>query len=186
MVIDTARPLPGGPLAIDLLNTTWASSDGSVDWLQNDAAVKQFAGEHGHSVDSSDIDDVRSSLIESRELTRRLFRSASSDESLLADLNAVLASAQTVVVSDDAGPTLRVTGDRPHNGLAIEALVNAMELHRDQQHRVRPCDHHSCVLWFLDTSKAGRRRWCSMERCGNRNKAQRHYERQTKTSDAAP
>ena len=32
--------------------------------------------------------------------------------------------------------------------------------------RVRKCDQ--CVLHFHDTSKKGRRRWCSMQLCGNR------------------
>jgi len=32
--------------------------------------------------------------------------------------------------------------------------------------RVRKCD--KCVLHFLDTSKKGTRRWCSMQLCGNR------------------
>jgi predicted RNA-binding Zn ribbon-like protein len=28
---------------------------------------------------------------------------------------------------------------------------------------------------FLDVSKAGARRWCTMNSCGNRAKAHRHY-----------
>ena len=40
--------------------------------------------------------------------------------------------------------------------------------------RLRPCAAEDCGAWFLDTSKGGRRRWCSMERCGNRAKAARH------------
>ena len=32
--------------------------------------------------------------------------------------------------------------------------------------RVRKCDH--CVAHFCDTSKKGKRRWCSMQVCGNR------------------
>ena len=40
--------------------------------------------------------------------------------------------------------------------------------------RLRQCAAEDCVAWFLDTSKGGRRRWCSMERCGNRAKAARH------------
>jgi predicted RNA-binding Zn ribbon-like protein len=43
--------------------------------------------------------------------------------------------------------------------------------------RVRECDGHDCGWLFLDTSKAGRRRWCSMRICGNRAKAQRHRRR---------
>jgi predicted RNA-binding Zn ribbon-like protein len=43
--------------------------------------------------------------------------------------------------------------------------------------RVRECGSHDCRLLFVDTSRPGRRRWCSMERCGNRNKARAHRAR---------
>jgi predicted RNA-binding Zn ribbon-like protein len=36
--------------------------------------------------------------------------------------------------------------------------------------RVRECAADNCGLLFVDTSRPGRRRWCSMERCGNRAK----------------
>lgn len=36
--------------------------------------------------------------------------------------------------------------------------------------RVRECGSPDCRLVFVDTSRPGRRRWCSMERCGNRAK----------------
>jgi predicted RNA-binding Zn ribbon-like protein len=39
--------------------------------------------------------------------------------------------------------------------------------------RVRECAGERCGWLFLDTSKAGRRRWCSMADCGNRAKAKR-------------
>lgn len=37
-------------------------------------------------------------------------------------------------------------------------------------HRVRTCGADDCQLVYVDTSRPGRRRWCSMEHCGNRNK----------------
>ena len=40
--------------------------------------------------------------------------------------------------------------------------------------RVRECAGAGCGRLFVDTSKAARRRWCSMESCGNRAKVQRH------------
>lgn len=43
--------------------------------------------------------------------------------------------------------------------------------------RVRRCEAPGCGLWFLDRSKNGRRRWCSMARCGNRAKVAAHYRR---------
>lgn len=36
--------------------------------------------------------------------------------------------------------------------------------------RIRSCEGTNCPLIFVDTSRPGRRRWCSMERCGNRHK----------------
>lgn len=45
--------------------------------------------------------------------------------------------------------------------------------------RIRRCDGETCGWLFLDTSKAGRRRWCEMRRgCGNQAKARRHRARQ--------
>jgi predicted RNA-binding Zn ribbon-like protein len=43
--------------------------------------------------------------------------------------------------------------------------------------RVRACANPQCRWLFLDDSKAGTRRWCSMSACGNRAKAHRHYQR---------
>ncbi|XES01156.1 CGNR zinc finger domain-containing protein [Streptomyces sp. S1D4-11] len=33
--------------------------------------------------------------------------------------------------------------------------------------RVKECENPECSLLFLDDSQARRRRWCSMDRCGN-------------------
>jgi predicted RNA-binding Zn ribbon-like protein len=45
---------------------------------------------------------------------------------------------------------------------------------------VRECASPSCSWMFVDRSRTGRRRWCSMRTCGNRNKARRHYRRARK------
>jgi predicted RNA-binding Zn ribbon-like protein len=50
--------------------------------------------------------------------------------------------------------------------------------------RVRQCANPDCGWLFLDNSKAGNRRWCSMSACGNRAKAHRHYLRQKDTPTA--
>lgn len=48
----------------------------------------------------------------------------------------------------------------------------------DQLDRVRQCeDDRGCGFLFIDTSRNRSRRWCSMESCGNRAKARRHYGR---------
>ena len=48
----------------------------------------------------------------------------------------------------------------------------------DQASRVRECeDDRGCGYLFIDNTKNHSRRWCSMESCGNRAKARRHYSR---------
>jgi predicted RNA-binding Zn ribbon-like protein len=41
--------------------------------------------------------------------------------------------------------------------------------------KVKRCANPECGWLFLDDSRAGKRRWCSMSSCGNRAKARRHY-----------
>jgi predicted RNA-binding Zn ribbon-like protein len=50
--------------------------------------------------------------------------------------------------------------------------------HRTQIH---VCGAAGCGWLFLDTSRNQRRRWCSMQGCGNRAKARRFYERTRET-----
>jgi predicted RNA-binding Zn ribbon-like protein len=58
---------------------------------------------------------------------------------------------------------------------AAELLTSRADLER-----VRVCglhETHECSWLFMDTTRAGTRRWCSMASCGNKAKARRHYAR---------
>ncbi|CAN5556234.1 CGNR zinc finger domain-containing protein [soil metagenome] len=48
--------------------------------------------------------------------------------------------------------------------------------------RIRQCEGEHCPLTFLDSSRPGTRRWCAMERCGNRHKVRAHRERHSPDS----
>jgi predicted RNA-binding Zn ribbon-like protein len=50
-------------------------------------------------------------------------------------------------------------------------------------HRIRVCAADDCGLLFVDASRPGTRRWCSMQRCGNLAKVRTH--RQTRATGAA-
>jgi predicted RNA-binding Zn ribbon-like protein len=52
--------------------------------------------------------------------------------------------------------------------LAIESLLVAAD-----RSRIRKCGASDCEVYFIDTSKAHRRQWCSMRNCGNREKQRR-------------
>jgi predicted RNA-binding Zn ribbon-like protein len=47
--------------------------------------------------------------------------------------------------------------------------------------RIRECASGNCSLVFVDLSRPGLRRWCSMERCGNRAKQRARHDRETGT-----
>ncbi|HEV2289808.1 MAG TPA: ABATE domain-containing protein [Candidatus Acidoferrales bacterium] len=45
--------------------------------------------------------------------------------------------------------------------------------------KIRQCDDVHCGWLFVDRSRAGRRRWCSMADCGNRAKVHRFYRKRS-------
>jgi predicted RNA-binding Zn ribbon-like protein len=49
---------------------------------------------------------------------------------------------------------------------------------------LRKCESAACVLYFYDTTKNHRRRWCSMSGCGNKAKAAAFYKRKKQTVKA--
>ncbi len=63
-----------------------------------------------------------------------------------------------------AGPA---TGDRLLSTVARDAVDLLTGAYAK---RVRMCAGERCYLVYVDTSRPGRRRWCSMEHCGNRHK----------------
>jgi predicted RNA-binding Zn ribbon-like protein len=52
--------------------------------------------------------------------------------------------------------------------LAVESLLMDVD-----GKRIRKCGAFDCEVYFVDTSKAQRRQWCSMSNCGNREKQRR-------------
>lgn len=55
--------------------------------------------------------------------------------------------------------------------LAREAIVRLDDEHRA---RIRACEADDCGYVFYDESRSANRRWCSMQRCGNRAKVRKH------------
>ncbi len=53
----------------------------------------------------------------------------------------------------------------------------AMLLHSDEFGRIGECEADDCGWLFVDHSRRHNRKWCQMEVCGNRAKAQRFYRR---------
>jgi predicted RNA-binding Zn ribbon-like protein len=71
----------------------------------------------------------------------------------------------------DASGELRWRADEPVAGVLALAARDALELVTSPAlHRVRDCASPDCGAVFLDSSRPGTRRWCSMGTCGNQAK----------------
>lgn len=98
----------------------------------------------------------------------------------LETVNAVLrARSPLELVADEGSIALghRHLGDPLDDALSavVEPLV--VLIASGETGSLRICAHDGCRWVFRDTSRTGRRRWCSMETCGNRAKAARHRAR---------
>jgi predicted RNA-binding Zn ribbon-like protein len=80
-------------------------------------------------------------------------------------------------IAADEAPTLKLDRDGQMRLLGSARALLTSVAHEairlfggDQADRIRQCESESCALLFLDLSRAGDRRWCSMSGCGNRAK----------------
>ena len=64
----------------------------------------------------------------------------------------------------------RLRGDAADELIGAIAVQLADLLVNEQASLVKRCDGAECTLWFLDRTKAHRRRFCSAAACGNRDK----------------
>jgi predicted RNA-binding Zn ribbon-like protein len=187
-------PTPRGfTLALDLNNTGRAPERGGVDALVTPAALRswlaerQLGGRASETLRTSPA-DAATLLAEACRLREAVTRAvlafqtgAAVPAESLFGIDRVLASSRWVrrVEASAGGPRLREEEDAkvPLAILAPVALGAVELLTTADPGRIRQCASPLCAQWFVDTSKGGRRRWCSMERCGNRAKAARHRRR---------
>ncbi|WP_175412441.1 ABATE domain-containing protein [Streptomyces sp. TRM64462] len=98
-------------------------------------------------------------------------------------LNALAAEAAPPApraVRTDDGCLVRELGAPPECAALLAALArDAVDLLTDPaaRARLRQCAGDHCHRVYLDTSRGGRRRWCSSATCGNRERVARHRAR---------
>jgi len=97
-----------------------------------------------------------------------------------------LAAVNAAAARPSLAPAVAATGKRAWAGtpsgtqLLATVARDAVELLTGPYaHRIRSCAADNCELVYVDTSRPGRRRWCSMEHCGNRHKVRALRARQT-------
>jgi predicted RNA-binding Zn ribbon-like protein len=116
-----------------------------------------------------------------REIFRLLWPISRGEPPLASDVAAFNTRMQKVsaklrIVSSKRRFALLNPADDPLERIIIEAVRSTADLLvSDRTDRIRQCGE--CGWLFYDASRNHLRRWCSMEICGNRAKARRHYEK---------
>ncbi|WP_328682948.1 CGNR zinc finger domain-containing protein [Streptomyces sp. NBC_00343] len=83
-------------------------------------------------------------------------------------------------VRDEEGVLVRRLDGTPGCGALLAVIArDAVELLTDPVARasLRECAGDNCPIVYLDSSRGRRRRWCSSEVCGNRERVARHRRR---------
>jgi predicted RNA-binding Zn ribbon-like protein len=197
-----ARPISrelGGRLGLAFVNSVlWRRSGNGRDLLTDfPALVHYLVGSGGFDSASGDAllraaatrpeESVAAfdRAIELREVLYRLFSAAAAGEQpATADLdrlNATFARGMgtLAVRSGPAGYELGWDQTRPElDWPTWEIAVSAAAvLGSDDLAALKQCPGESCGWLFIDESRAGNRRWCSSQLCGNRDRVRRHYQR---------
>jgi predicted RNA-binding Zn ribbon-like protein len=196
--------LVGGHPALDFINTVhdWTASE-QHDYLSEFADAIRFGEAVGLLTRADDLRLPRRTphvelrrLRELRALLKRIFQMRLSGEAPssadLGELSANLAEAAQATRLMVATRTHRshqvsvireITAGKAGDGLLRLKIVEAAVtlLVSDAMLRVKSCP--TCGWLFLDVSKNGSRRWCSMDTCGAVAKARRYYRRLKERSD---
>jgi predicted RNA-binding Zn ribbon-like protein len=199
--------LSGGALCLDFANTWSDRGRPESDHLRAYEDLLAFArqtgllsagGETGLSSRAAeDPQAAEAALARSRGVRESLYAifSALAAEQAPADsdlerLNAELPEAFSHLRLERRGDDLVWTWAARDASLAAPlwpVLRSAAELlTSEDRQQVRECAGTACTWLFLDRSRNRSRRWCSMESCGNRAKARRHYRRRSETERDAP
>jgi len=196
---DSATPawvfdLDGGVLCLNFVNTLSSSSGehlGSyadlVEFAHQSALLTRSEADRLHALVARQPKAGANVLQRAKRLRQALFgifTAVAAQESPSARdlevLNAELATSLTHARLEPADGEFRWgwSGDGLERVMWPIVRSAADVLASETQRRaVRECGAGDCRWLFLDTSKNRSRQWCSMQSCGNREKARRHYQR---------
>lgn len=185
----------GNHLALDFLNTKLVLAERPTELLPNvDALVRWLVAsgvltrQNGKTLATRWRDVPQASaflreLLQFRERLRavvvRQEAGVSVSDRFISELNLLLKKHPSVIALQRKGKKLDLEAafelEKPNDVWASIAVTVADLLAEASPMRLRKCE--ACIVHFLDTSKKGSRRWCSMNICGNKIKVAAYQQR---------
>ena len=187
-------PAQSEGLSIDFANTrywrgtdapteTLAKLDDVLAWCRDTAKIPAAMIDGFRALCLQDEEAVLAGAIALRELLYRLYLAHAQGEEPdgkdLAALREYLGDAAPRKALTRVGGRYEWAVDDRYcslAGLLSPVLWSAADLLGGTRlGKLKRCANDQCKWLFVDDSKSGSRRWCSMSACGNRAKAHRHY-----------
>lgn len=178
----------GNALCLELTNSIPDRASGDRDWLADPATAADWMSSLDLDRDADFAERDLAELRKFREHVFDVFDALASggrvpQRSLDTITEAHARSLQKFAFRAPAGPsdgTAPLVRDWPDTWsakalIALFAQSAIDELTGTRLDRLKSCP--SCRWLFIDTSRNRSRRWCSMQTCGGRDKALRHYRR---------
>jgi predicted RNA-binding Zn ribbon-like protein len=189
---------------LDFVNTVgWHASDDPQEWIFNYFQLlewSEYAGilteQKRKQLKSSALlfpekaKQVYMEAIELREALYRILRdkvlNANVDKNDMNILNRWVKRSFSFVELSPTESEYRLLFNDTHelDQMLWNIVQSAVHLLTSQDYkRIKRCEGGTCGWLFIDTSRNKSRRWCSMEDCGNRAKAKRHYKKQKQQAE---
>ncbi|MFS4582950.1 CGNR zinc finger domain-containing protein [Phaeobacter sp. C3_T13_0] len=199
-----ARPAPffiGDSTALDFINSLAAPRSVEFEWLASGADVLDWLVEAGLiTVDEQSVlrqpkhrtaldlaaEDIRAFREDFRSFVSDIIedKQVPADHQMIIKLNRLMGQGKQLLRlfpsgSNDKGFELKIIHEIQCADDLLPRITTACAefvAQADLKH-VRRCEGSGCTLFFHDISKNHKRRWCSMEVCGNRAKAAAYRKR---------
>ena len=206
MVKDTSFEWIGGQVALDFTNTvTWRRDGVDRERLRSYADLLKWSGQAGLLQTATVVALQKAArarpkaaaaahrdALRARAALHALFVALATGRrtpaDVLASLNTWIRGAMTHLALRSDGHRVSVGWDavgrldRPLWPL-LKATVDLLT--SSEVSHLRLCANPECGWVFIDRSRKGNRRWCSMRECGSRAKARAYYHRQRSKLSAA-
>jgi predicted RNA-binding Zn ribbon-like protein len=198
-----ARDFIAGDPALDFVNTLTGRDESPRDWLESYAGLlawavqarllpPKFLRDLAREADNAPAAAAKA-LARAKALREAMFSVMSGVASGRAPPNDALELVREHWSAGVRCHALRFGAGRVSVELDAAAtdldLIAAVAAYRLVEHvlprpaeRIRLCQGPNCSWLFIDTSKAGRRRWCDMAVCGNAAKSRRFQARRLPAS----
>ena len=178
----------GGRDCLDLVATVGERWRRYFERLREPGDLARWLVEAGLLADHPAVSEAQ--LSQARVLREAIYRVAKlagrgrPDAADVAEINRWAARPGLAPQLDPAGRAVATLADPPVESALATLARDAIDLVTGPHAgRVRECAADDCALLFVDASRPGRRRWCSMEACGNRSKTAAYRRRNRKETE---